>query len=62
MSERDLMKLFESYDGEVTMSDFTVSELSELLDKKEDGAALTKRKYFEYYDDIKSQTLKKQDW
>ena len=65
MSESDLFKLFSSYDGEVGFSDFTPEELRTLLKETKDGAAYGgnfKEKYFEYYDDVKSRTLKKQDW
>ena len=31
MTERDIMRLFEKYDGEVCMSDFTPDELAELI-------------------------------
>lgn len=60
MSEADLYKFFSSYDGEADLSDFTPEELEGLLrGKKEEGY---KEKYFSYYDDIKSKSLKKQDW
>lgn len=60
-SQYELMKLFSSYDGEVSMSDFTPAELEARLGIKEDAAA-HKRKYFDFYDDVKSPSLKKQDW
>ena len=31
MTERDLMRLFEEYDGEISMSDFAPDELEEML-------------------------------
>lgn len=67
MSEYDLMKLFSSFDGEVDEGDFTPEELREYLEatsgqEKPDSFAEWKRKYFEYYDDVKDKTLKKQDW
>ncbi len=59
MSEADLYKLFSSYDGEADLSDFTPEELQALLKvQKKDF----KQSYFEYYDDVKSSSLKKQDW
>ena len=60
MAESDLYKLFSSFDSEADLSDFSPSELEELLarDKKKDY----KQSYFEYYDDVKSKSLKKQDW
>ena len=61
MSEADLYKLFSQYDGEADLSDFTPQELEKLL--REQGEKKTfKEKYFEYYDDVKSSSLKKQDW
>lgn len=60
MNERELMKLAESLD-EFSVSDYTVEELramkgeSQLYDKY-------KQKYFDYYDDVKDKTLKRQDW
>lgn len=68
MSQYDLMKLFEQYDSEVTEADFTPEELSEYLRYMAgtEGQPLSplawKAKYFEFYDDIKDKSLKKQDW
>lgn len=63
MSQYDLMKLFSLYD-EVEEGDFSVEELEELL--KAEDCPLTveeiKRRYFEFYDDVKDKSLKKQDW
>lgn len=56
------MRLFEEFDGEVSMSDFTVSELEEMLGYSADDKDEIKRKYFAYYNDVKNPTLKKQDW
>lgn len=60
MSEADLYKFFSSYDGEADFSDFTPEELQNLL--QQERKKTFKEKYFEYYDDVKSQSLKKQDW
>lgn len=67
MSQYDLMKLFEEYDGEISESDFTPEELEEYLryaagDEKPLSPREWKARYFEYYDDIKDKSLKKQDW
>ena len=69
MSELDILKLLQTYGEETEIADFTPEELQELLDRMEaDGAALPlskeafKEKYFEYYDDVKDKSLKKQDW
>lgn len=67
MSQLDLMKLFSRYDGEISVGDFTPEELREYLDYAEGeeqplSPAEWKRQYFDYYDDIKDKSLKKQDW
>ena len=62
MTERDLMRLFEEFDGEVSMSDFTIAEIEDMLGYESDDADEIKRKYFSYYNDVKNPTLKKQDW
>lgn len=62
MTERDLMRLFEEYDGEVSMSDFTPSELEEMLGYKLEEIGELKKRYFSFYDDVKSSSLPRQDW
>lgn len=68
MSKLDLLKFLESFDGEVEIADFTPQELEELLERMrgEEGRPLTKeefkKRYFEYYDDVKDKSLKRQDW
>ena len=62
MNERELMKLSEKYDEDIKPYDFTVEELEELMDEKLSASEKRKKKYFEYYDDVKDKTLKKQDW
>ncbi len=67
MSQLDLMKLFSQYEGEISLSDFTPQELQEYLDfVKDNDAPLSpaawKARYFEFYDDVKDKSLKKQDW
>lgn len=67
MSQLDLMKLFSAYDGEISESDFTPEELSEYL-AYAFGTDVPlspeewKARYFEFYDDVKDKSLKKQDW
>jgi len=61
MNEREMMKLAESME-EFSMSDFTVQELEEMSKNKLSSYDKYKEKYFEYYDDVKDKTLKKQDW
>lgn len=63
----DLMKLCESYDSEIDLADFTPDELEEMYyalmgDERPASPEEFKRRYFEFYDDIKDKSLKKQDW
>ena len=60
----DLMKLAQAFDGEFCLSDFSPDELDELLGLVEESDTLEdiRRKYFEYYDDIKDRTLEKHKW
>ena len=51
MSQSDLMKFFSRYDSEVTEADFTPEEIDEC-----------KKRYVDFYDDIKEKKKKKQDW
>ncbi len=63
MSQADLYKLFSAYDGEINLSDFTPAELEELLrGQAEQPATNFKERYFDYYDDVKSPSRKRQDW
>lgn len=69
MSKLDLLRFLESYDGETEIADFTPAELQELIEKLRRGdepLPLTKeefkKKYFEYYDDVKDKSMKRQDW
>lgn len=60
----DLMRLASAFDGEFCLSDFTSDELDELLGLIDDGDSVEdiRRKYFEFYDDIKDRTLNKHKW
>lgn len=67
VSKLDLMKLFESYDSEINLGDFLPAELEELFDSlsaepRPQTPEEFKRRYFEFYDDVKDKSLKKQDW
>ncbi len=67
MTEKDIMKLFEKYDGEISMSDFTPDELAELIAAENEEALPVsfKEKYFSKYDDVKvnnSKKLSRLDW
>ncbi len=66
-SKLDLMRLFDSYDGEADEGDFSPAELEAMLAAlSEEGETLSpaefKRRYFEFYDDVKDKSLEKQDW
>ncbi len=58
------MRLAEEYDGEFSLADFSEEELEELL--RPVGEAMTveelRRRYFEFYDDVKDRTLEKHKW
>lgn len=59
----DLMKLSQSFDGEFCLSDFSEEELCELLRLAGESAPeALRRKYFEFYDDVKDKTLSKHKW
>lgn len=60
----DLMRLASAFDGEFCPSDFTAEELDELLGYIDDGDTVEdiRRKYFEFYDDVKDRTLSKHKW
>ncbi len=69
MSELDILKLLQKYGDETDIADFSPEELAELLERMENGdeplpqtVQAFKEKYFEFYDDVKDKTLKKQDW
>lgn len=60
MSERRLYELSRHLDEAINASDYTTSEMQQLLNSK--ATKTQKEKYFEFYDDIKDRTLQKQDW
>ena len=69
MSELDLLKFLQTYGEEADLADFSPEELSDMLERMKNGdepLPLTpeefKKRYIEYYDDVKDPTLKKQDW
>ena len=61
MNERERMKLAESLD-EFSISDYTVDELQAMKKDSNTSYDKYKQKYFDYYDDVKDKTLKRQDW
>ena len=61
-----LMKIFSEYE-EFSEGDFTPEELEEYLIYREGTPTplspyAWKAQYFEFYDDVKDKSLKKQDW
>jgi len=62
MTEYELMNLSEQYDEAIDLSDFTTEEIQEMADKTQSNNHIIKEKYFEFYDDVKCPTRKKQDW
>ena len=69
MSELDMLKFLETFAEEAELADFSPQELQDLIEQMHaDGAPrpMTKEefkaRYFEYYDDVKDKSLKKQDW
>ncbi len=58
------MRLAQSYDGEFSLSDFSPEEIEELLSPVEDTMTVEelRKRYFEFYDDIKDRTLEKHKW
>lgn len=63
-SNWDLMRLVSAFDGEFCLSDFSPEELDELLGLLDDCDTVedVRRKYFEFYDDVKDRTLEKHKW
>ncbi len=63
-SNWDLMRLASAFEGEFCLSDFSPEELDELLGyiSDDDSPEEIRRKYFEYYDDIKDRVLDTHKW
>lgn len=68
ISKLDIMKFFSRYEDDIDFSDFSPDELHEIMyeymeeTEKPVTAEDFKRRYFEFYDDVKDKSLKKQDW
>lgn len=60
----DLMKLAQAFEGEFCLSDFTPEEIDEMLGLLQEGADAEqlRRRYFEFYDDVKDRTQDKRRW
>ena len=62
MDNNKIIKHMRDVDKDFKLSDYTVEELETMFGVKKNNKQTFKDKYFEYYDDIKSSSLKKQDW
>lgn len=58
----DLMKYLENFDEDFSLSDFTPNELYEFINKNKRIDKKFKEEYFSKYNDVKSSSLKRQDW
>lgn len=56
------IKLIQEFDEDFKMSDYTPSELEELINNLASSNQKFKDNYFAFYNDVKSSSLKKQDW
>lgn len=56
------IQIIQSYDEDFKLSDYTPAELEELINAHKNSNQQFKDKYFGFYNDVKSHTLKKQDW
>ncbi len=66
MTEYDLMRLFSQFE-EFDIGDFSPEELAAYCayaerEEKPLSPADWKAQYFDFYDDVKDKSLKKQDW
>lgn len=63
MSKLDLLKFFSQYEGEVSVADFTVAELTEQIGgEREKTQKEVEDEYFSYYDDVKDRVRGHEDW
>lgn len=58
----ELMKYLENFDEDFSLSDFTPQELREIVNKNKPVNKKFKEEYFSKYNDVKSSSLKRQDW
>lgn len=59
---KSFSKLVQNYDEDFKLSDFTPQELMSMLNNNNKANQKFKDDYFAYYNDVKSSSLKKQDW
>ena len=56
------LKIIQSYDEDFKLSDYTPDELEQIISAYQTADHKFKDKYFSFYNDVKSSSLKKQDW
>ena len=59
---KNLFKYLENFDEDFSMSDFTPEELNEIVNVNKKTTQKFKENYFSKYNDVKSSSLKRQDW
>ena len=59
---KSFVKYIQNFDEDFKLSDFTPAELDEILSMQKTATKKFKDNYFAFYDDVKSSSLKKQDW
>ena len=63
MSENNKwLKIIQEYDEDFKMSDYTPEELEQIINAYKSSNQKFKDQYFSFYNDVKSSSLKKQDW
>lgn len=60
--QKKWIQIIQSYDEDFKLSDYTPQELEELINAYQNSNQKFKDKYFDFYNDVKSSSLKKQDW
>ncbi len=58
----ELFKYLENFDEDFSISDFTTEELNEIVSRNKKVSQKFKDDYFSKYNDVKSPSLKHQDW
>ena len=62
MNDYELMKLSEKDEEAVYLYDYLPEQIAEIKKMKEQALKNFKEAYFDFYDDVKDSSLKKQDW
>ena len=60
--KNNIYNKIQNIDEEFKLSDYTIEELEIIFNTKKNSKEVFKKNYFAFYDDIKSSSLKKQDW